>query len=133
MATYILDTNVISDILRQKPVVISHFEQAKLANARFILCEPVNFEVMRGLKYKKATQQIFVYQNQIRPLFQSLPIIQEDWEQAENLWVSSIEKGKQLSDIDLLLIVMTIKLDAILVSADKDFSIFSLNIENWRL
>lgn len=77
MTTYILDTNVISDILRQKPVVISHFERAKLANARFILCEPVNFEVMRGLKYKQATQQIFVYQNQIRPYFNHSPLFKK--------------------------------------------------------
>ncbi len=87
---------------------------------------------MRGLKYKKALQQIEIYQTKIRPLFQSIAITSVDWSHAEDLWVSCVEKGRQLSDIDLLLGVITIKFDGVLVSADNDFSIFNIKIENWR-
>jgi predicted nucleic acid-binding protein len=48
------------------------------------------------------------------------------------LWATAVSAGKQLSDIDLLLVAQAKRLDAVIVSADDDFDAFNVRRENWR-
>jgi predicted nucleic acid-binding protein len=52
---YILDTNVISDMLNQQTSVIQRVEQALLQDTLY-LCQPVYFELRRGLLWKQASR-----------------------------------------------------------------------------
>lgn len=56
-----------------------------------------------------------------------------DWQQAAQFWAKTVRHGKQLADVDLLLAVLTQRLDATLVSADDDFASLPIQRENWRL
>lgn len=62
----------------------------------------------------------------------STPIVRDDWDEAARLWAQTQKRGRQFSDIDLLLVAVSIRLDAILVSADEDFGALPVRRENWR-
>jgi predicted nucleic acid-binding protein len=55
-----------------------------------------------------------------------------DWDRAAQLWAEARTKGRQLSDVDLLIADIAIRLDAILVTADDDFGALPVRRENWR-
>ncbi|MDZ4672722.1 MAG: hypothetical protein SH821_17810 [Phototrophicales bacterium] len=78
---YILDTNVISDIIKKHSSII---EQIRIKQSTNILCltQPVEFEILRGLFRKKAMRQLLYYQTQIRPKFQCLALTDADWQLA---------------------------------------------------
>jgi predicted nucleic acid-binding protein len=55
-----------------------------------------------------------------------------DWRVAAKLWSNVRQHGRQLSDIDLLLASMTLRLNGILVTDDGDFAYLPLvKTENW--
>lgn len=73
-----------------------------------------------------------MYEEQVRPLFSWVPLIDDDWEQAAQFWSDARRKGKQLADVDCLLAAIAVRLNAIIVSADDDFDALPVNRENWR-
>jgi predicted nucleic acid-binding protein len=49
-----------------------------------------------------------------------------DWEQAARLWADAVSRGKQLSDVDLLIASIALRQNAIIVSSDADFDAFPI-------
>jgi predicted nucleic acid-binding protein len=68
----------------------------------------------------------------IVPELEWVALVDADWRQAAAFWAEARKAGKQLSDVDLLLAAMTLRLDGILVSADDDFDALAVKNENWR-
>ena len=64
---YLLDTNVISGILRKESNIIYHFRQATIVNATFVLSPIVYYESKRGLVKIGASNKL----RQLEILFQS--------------------------------------------------------------
>ncbi len=56
--TYILDTNVIADRIRRHPQVLARLTQASETGNVLGLCDPVRYEVSRGLLKVKATRKM---------------------------------------------------------------------------
>jgi len=56
----------------------------------------------------------------------------EDWERAAHLWADAANRGRALSDVDLLVAVVALRLGAVVVSADDDFDTLPVQRENWR-
>jgi predicted nucleic acid-binding protein len=133
MTLYVLDTNIISDIA--SPVPNSEVLNQVLLHQQDILClcEPVDFEIRRAYLKSKATTRLRAYETTIKPQFQWIKVVGADWRHAAQLWADAASKGKALSDIDLLIAAVTLRLDGILVSADEDFTALSVRRENWRL
>jgi predicted nucleic acid-binding protein len=131
---YVLDTSVILDYLRQQKVVASHVSQKTLLNDQLLLVLPVHYEVIRSLAFKQATGQHYQYQHHLMPLFTQITPTLQDWEDAGELWAQMRHKGRTLSDIDLLLAALTIRLGAVLVTSDADFNGIhpQLTLTNWR-
>ena len=88
---------------------------------------------MRGLLWRNATKKLFVYQQRIVPLLIWIDMYNADWEQAAYFWADARQRGKQLSDPDLLLAAVAHREKAIVVSSDGDFDALSIQSENWRL
>lgn len=128
---YIVDTNVIADLLKKDVNVIAHLRRHQ--NDVIVLCQAVDYEIRRGLLHKQAPAQLHDYEIRILSQFQWLTLTNADWEQAAQLWAQMRRQGRQLSDTDLLLAALTQRLDAILVTADDDFDALSIQRENWRL
>jgi predicted nucleic acid-binding protein len=129
---YILDTNVISDIIKKHAPIL---EQIRIKQNTNILCltQPVEYEILRGLFRKKAVSQLRYYQTQLRPKFQWLALTDADWQLASQFWADAVNLGRQLADTDLLIAAIAKRLGGILVSADNDFDALPILRENWRI
>lgn len=128
---YIFDTNPVSDVIKKHPIVVAHIREHQQDNI-LCLCSPIHYEIRRGLLAISATVQMRMYEEQVRPLFSWVPLIDDDWEQAAQFWSDARRKGKQLADVDCLLAAIAVRLNAIIVSADDDFDALPVNRENWR-
>lgn len=130
--SYILDTNAVADYINAIQTTKSHIEQALQVQHRVYLCQPVHYEVLRGLLKVNATRKLCQFEQVFAPQLEWLPLTDSDWRQAVIFWVNSRKMGKQLSDVDLLIAAVTLRLDGVLVSADDDFDRRPVKRENWR-
>lgn len=130
--TYILDTNVIADRFKRHPQVLQRLTQAGEAGHVLGLCDPVRYEVLRGLLKVKAVHKLQLFQGRIAPLLDHLPLTAADWERAAELWAQMRNQGKQLSDADLLIASLAQRLNAVVVTSDADFAAMPILRENWR-
>lgn len=129
---FLLDTNTVAYLLRNDPLVTQHRDTALREGHTLALCPPVEYEILRGLLKSTATRQVRQYQQEFRPLHQWIPLLEEDWLQAARFWTRAVSRGKQLSDIDLLLVVIAFREDAIIVSNDTDFDVLPIQRVDWR-
>lgn len=127
---YILDTNIISGLLRSNASILKALELHK--NDIIYISPPVHFEVKRGLLWKDAHAQLNSYLNDFLPLFQWIPLLEADWERAAILWSETRKAGRQLSDIDLLIAAITLRVNGIVASNDNDFDALNIPRENWH-
>jgi predicted nucleic acid-binding protein len=132
MTVFVLDTNVISDIVRPTPnvAVVNQIEAHR--GETLCLYEPVDYEVRRGYLKAGATARLLVYEERIRPQFQWVALVEADWRQAAQFWADAVQKGKQLSDVDLLIAAVALRLNAQIISADDDFDALPLTRHSWR-
>jgi predicted nucleic acid-binding protein len=133
MTIFVLDTNVISDIAAPTP---NPNVLARLAAHRqdtLCLFEAVDYEVRRGYLKTLATSKLRAYEQIVKPQFQWVKIMEEDWRQAAQFWADAANKGKALSDIDLLVAAVSKRLGGVIASADTDFDELPITRENWRL
>jgi predicted nucleic acid-binding protein len=128
---YIFDTNAITDLMRARPLVVANVRDHQ-ADHVLCLCPPVDFEFQRGLLWKSAYGQRERYLNEIKTQFQWLPLSDTDWLQAGQFWADTQRRGKQLSDVDLLVAALAQRLDAIIMSSDTDFDVLPVKREDWR-
>lgn len=97
------------------------------------LCLPAHYEITRGLVRVDGRRQIEKYRHDFVPMMIGIPLVAEDWDEAARLWAQAQRVGRQLSDMDLLIAAMAIRLDAVVVTADDDFNALPVKRENWRL
>lgn len=129
---YLLDTNVISDRIVGIKAVTERLFRAVADDHTVYLPQPVVFEVQRGLLKVNATRKLKIFDEQIVPLLEPQQVEERDWRQAAQMWADTRNAGRQLSDVDLLLAAMTLRLDAVLVSADNDFDALPIQRVDWR-
>ena len=130
--TYILDTNVIADRFKRHPQVLQRLTYTGEAGYVLGLCDPVRYEVLRGLLKVQATNKLQLFQERIAPLLDHLPLTAADWERAAELWAQMRNQGKQLSDTDLLIASLAQRLNALVVTSDADFAALPILREDWR-
>lgn len=127
---YIIDTNIVSVYMRDKVGKVSqHIHQHR--NDTLILPEAVIYEVKRGLKHQQAYNRLSLFENQILPMFHHEPTLMTDWELASTIWATMRGQGRQLSDVDVIISAITIRLRGTLVTADNDFMSLPFPRENW--
>lgn len=126
---FILDTNIIIAFLRKETAVANQLQAHQ--NDQIYLCAPVYYEAMRGLMWKQASSKIKILQN-LRTQFGWLQLADEDWQEATLMWADAVRRGRQLSDVDLLIAAIALRHNAIIVSDDKDFDALTVKRENWR-
>lgn len=129
---YILDTNAISDYIKQFAPTTTRINQAIRDGDTLYLCKPVEYEVVRGLLKSRAERQREMFENDFIPLLTPLPLTDADWRQAAQFWAQARSAGKQLSDVDLLLAALAFRLNAVIVTNDDDFDALPVRRENWR-
>lgn len=129
---YILDTNAISDYIKQFAPTTTRINQAIRDGDTLYLCKPVEYEVVRGLLKSRAERQREMFESDFIPLLTPLALTDADWQQAAQFWAQARSAGKQLSDVDLLLAALAFRLNAVIVTNDDDFDALPVQRENWR-
>lgn len=129
---YILDTTVIADRIRSQHRVLDRLTRASDAGHVLGLCDPVRYEVLRGLLNVNATQKLRFFRETIVPLMDHFALIEEDWQVAAQLWATMRNQGIQLSDVDLLIAALAQRLNAVVVTSDNDFAALPVQREDWR-
>lgn len=132
LTTFILDTNVIADRMRGIQAVSQKLKETVGAGHPVIMCVPVYYEVMRGLLKTHATRKQAVFEEEILPHLKWEPLTVADWQLAAQYWAEASNKGRQLSDVDLLIAALATRLNAVIVSADTDFDALPVRREDWR-
>ena len=129
---YVLDTTVISDRIKYHPQVHDRLNAVGEAGHILGFCDPVRYEVLRGLLKINATQQLRLFQETIMPLMDHLALINDDWQAAAQLWATMRNQGRQFSDVDLLIAALAQRLNAVVVTSDEDFAALPIKREDWR-
>ncbi len=132
LTPYILDTTTISDLFVKGSPVQQHIRSAHDAGHRLILCQPTHYEVLRGLLKGNASRKLEVFRSQFVPLFEWVPLVDADWEQAAHFWADTTSRGRQFSDVDLLVAAVASRLGGAIVSSDADFDALAIPREDWR-
>ncbi len=133
MATrYVLDTNILTALLRYEPKPIAQAQSAWDAEADILLCPVVFYEALRGLLHRDAKKQVQLFLNYTTALIWD-EFNQADWDRAAQLWAELRRRGEQTEDADLLIGVYALQRGAIVVTDnEKDFIRLGVAVENWR-
>lgn len=129
---YLLDTNVVSDWINgYLPVITMAGEKIRQQNW-LMLAQPIHYEVRRGLLAKGQTRKLSILQNEVVPRLHLVSLVEEDWLRAAELWAAVRLRGIAISDVDIFLAVLALRLDATIVTSDNDFDPLPVRRENWR-
>ncbi len=132
MTTYLLDTNILSAVIRKEARADQRFRQAVDDDDVLLLSVVVFYEIRRGLLRRDAKKQMVTLEHLASQLAWC-DVIQEDWEQAAWMWVERAKSGRPIADADVLIAAQAKRLEAILVTDnEKDFDGLGITVENWR-
>lgn len=128
---YLLDTDTVNYLLKDRPLVSEHFHAAVLAGDDFILSPVVHYEVTRYLRLRGMRGAARAYANLIAA-WGKMDLAGDDWDLAADLWADRHRAGRLIEDSDLLIAVCALRTGAVLVTNNGDhFEGLGLNIENW--
>ena len=130
--TYVLDTNIITAILKNNQDVIDKVQQVTLGGETVYINCISYYEVKRGLLDAKASSQITRFDffcNRFGVLFlDSLDILED----ASELYAYLKKDGNLIEDADILIASLTKVKNYTLVTNDTDFDrVQGLKVENW--
>lgn len=132
---YSLDTNVISDFMRNDEKVVQNMNKALSNGDEIYICSIVYYEIVRGLtsagKFKRLREFKIFYENYPKLYFdrENLAVV----DKAVEIYVQ-LHKGKQIEDNDIFIAATAIVNECTLVTANiKHFArVEGLKLINWR-
>jgi predicted nucleic acid-binding protein len=137
MSPSLLDTNVLSDIIRPMsrrfPSVLHHAKEYLKSHGRFTLSELSCYEIRRGLRKNDSVVQLakfeLLYQQCDRK-----PVSDDVLDLAATLWADGRRSGIVVDDCDVIIAATAMRHGLVLVTANtRHFNwIAGLAVEDWR-
>lgn len=129
---YLLDSNVVIDILRKNEKIASKAEAETENKNKIFICPIVYYEVIRGFKILNATKKLEIFWKYYSG-WGNLPLTDKVMDTAAEIY-EQLHKGQQIEDNDIFIAATAIANNCTLVTAnDKHFArIKNLKLENWR-
>ena len=129
---YLLDTNIVSYILRRNATVSRKLRNANRSGQEVFISCITYYEVKKGLLYVNATRQIAEF-NQFYRKYEILFLDDiEIIEKACEIHVDLQRRGLKIQEQDILIAATAIARGLILVSNDSDLLLVEgLSLENW--
>ena len=128
---YVLDTNILTSILRKDKTAVQRVRGGLSANDLFFLCPVVFYEIYRGLLHRDARKQMLFFLNYTNTLVWD-DFTREDWQLTAQHWADWRRHGHHIGDADLLIGVYAVQRNAILVTDnEKHFAWLDIPVENW--
>ncbi|HAS51934.1 MAG TPA: VapC toxin family PIN domain ribonuclease [Gammaproteobacteria bacterium] len=132
MPRTLLDTDILSFMLRKHPIVINRATQYLSTYPKYTFSLITRYEILRGLKAKNAVKQLAAFdlfcQNS-----EILPITEEVISHASDIYAILHQRGQLIGDADLLIAATALDHDLILATNNENhFSrVSNLRIDNW--
>lgn len=131
MTLFVLDTNIISSLLRRNPLAVARLDVTTVPENTFIGCPMVWHEVRRGLLARDARLQMRLFEV-LFTQFDWQDYSRDDWTLAAQWWANRRSAGRPIADADLLIAVFTYNRSAVLITDnEKDFAGLGVTVENW--
>src|SRR5262245_21719590 len=132
MAEALLDTDTLSMIMRAHPVVLVQAQAYLNTHQRFTFSIITQYEVLRGLKAKRATSRERDFR-QACLIHNILPLTEEIVIQASDIYAELSRRGDLIGDADILIAATALVNGLSLVTNNESHfkRIPGLAIENW--
>jgi tRNA(fMet)-specific endonuclease VapC len=130
--TYVLDTNIITGILKGNEKVKKRTQEVIVEGKEIFINGISYYEIKRGLLAANATAQLNRFDLLCKKFGLILLDTQPIFDEAAEIYANLQQKGELIEDADILIASVVKTRDFILVSDDTDFDrIRGLRIENW--
>jgi tRNA(fMet)-specific endonuclease VapC len=127
----LIDSNIITFILRERDPVLSRFAEALDTDVACFSSDVVDYEVRRYLVLKGATRQLQRYEELSRD-WPAISLARDDWHAAAKLWAEIHRMGRSIEDRDLLIAVSALKVQATLVTNNtRHFEGLGVPLVDW--
>jgi len=132
MEEVILDTDILSFILRKHPAVLPKARAYLVEYSQFTFTIITRYEVLRGLKAKNAIRQIANF-DRLCNVSAVLPLTDEAVVEAANIYAHLKRQGTLIMDADILIAASAIIRGMKVVTNNNShfLRIPNLQIENW--
>lgn len=137
MAAYLLDTNVISCILKRRADAqrINDKLQSLLKQNALILISPIVFYELARLLYKKQEKKHLAFLEGLITRFEWIDLKRTTWTLAAQFWANCRKKGTPTGegfDADVLIAAQAKEQGAIVVTNNvRHFQYLGVNYESW--
>ena len=132
MKRYMLDTNTVSHLLREHPVVTKRIVAVPMAS--LCISAITEGELLFGLAKRPVAKRLHVA---VREFFRRVDVLPWDSATAAHYGIvrADMEKrGRILASLDLLIATHALSVDAVLVTNDGAFSqMADLKVEDWTV
>ena len=131
---YLLDTNVLTQLLKRAPQVVGRYRIALERGEPVYLSAVVYYEAKRGLLHVGATNQLRQLDENFKDVLPWVNVSDAAWDRAAHLWADCRRQGRPHDDDgDLLIAAQAIALGAVVVTRNtRDFADLHVTIENWE-
>ena len=127
---YMLDTNVVSQLIRKHPAVVSRVTSAPMA--ALCISAVTEGELLFGLAKRPAARQLHTAVTEFLKRVDVLPWDSSAAESYGALRASMEAQGKPLAPLDMLIGAHAASLGAVLVTNDRAFQqLNDLQVEDW--
>ncbi len=132
MKQAILDTDILSAFLRGNPIVEKKVKSYLLNNPKLNFTIITYYEVLNGLLYKDAKQQLQTFQN-FAQLNHIIPLTKRSVEISAKIFANLRKEGLPIGHTDTLIAGIAIDNDMVLVSNNTSHfnRIGNLELDNW--
>lgn len=132
MKRYMLDTNAVSHLLREHPVLTRRIVAVPMAS--LCISAITEAELLFGLAKRPAAKRLHVA---VREFLRRVDVLPWDSSTAEHYGIARADmerQGRALASLDLLIATHALSVDAVLVTNDRAFSqMADLHIEDWTV
>lgn len=132
MKRYMLDTNAVSHLLREHPLVTKRIVAVPMAS--LCISAITEGELLFGLAKRPVAKRLHVA---VREFLRRVDVLPWDSSTAEHYGIARADmerRGRALASLDLLIATHALSVDAVLVTNDRAFSqIADLHIEDWTV
>ena len=129
----LLDTDILSELFKGNNLVKSKTAEYIREHSRLTISLITKYEILKGLKAKKAEKQIDSFNRFCENNF-VLPITDEVVVKAADIYASLREQGTIISDADILVAAIAIINNLTLVTNNTEhfLKITALKLDNWK-